>query len=403
MRNKKQSTLTLPAVEGGWQRWECIPDGAAVLLDEKHEDLPESTCVGLPSHCVVTIPLRLPVASAEVYRDAALLELETLGLLDGDGTTSQFDILVVEEAAEHAYVAVHCLMAGELDIPEAAAHARFDVACRHWEVDKDQDVIGVCREHGQWVLLFFMRGELILSELCGASHEGLGVNLDLMIDQLSMRGFDFHPSIVQVLGVGCPSEAVDSIGKNFAMEVLMDQAMSPKVPEEMLHIEPLEATAIKAKEHRQKRLKSIGVSVAAVYLMGGLLIGVLMLMQHVDLKNKQAELERYLPGWQENEAHFELWSELDDLVTPEWPLALYAATVSSLDGLKGIEFDEVMARPRFIEIRGSAARASDLNVFKQKLRVEPMFEEYDWLLGQPKKSSKTQRWEFKFRAQAKQL
>ena len=403
MRNNKQYRVAIPAEEKGWQLWTGDMGSPVRLADELLMDIPEADQVYLPIADMVTIPLRLPLGDFDEYRDAALLELEGLGLINSDEEIRHYDVVELSVKEDAAFLAVHCLLGEGTQVGELADGARFDFSARHLGVSRDEEVCVLLREHGMWWMVFYRAGEPILTELLGDQLGDLKSCYALMVAQLSLRGFDFDATLGLVYGDSVDNLALVEYASALGFSFEKKAFEIPQAPQQLLVLEPSSATVIKGSRARRKRMKLIGMAVVAAYVFVGIAIVATLVVQRLSVDKKQAELELYLPDWQENEAHFQLWNELDDLVTSEWPMALYSATVSCLKNVSGVQFEEVTARPRFIEIRGSAARASDLNIFKQKLRAEPMFDEYDWLLGQPKKSAKTQRWEFKFRAELKEL
>ncbi|MFC5050019.1 hypothetical protein ACFPK9_05285 [Rubritalea spongiae] len=400
--SKLEKTVILPSEEDGWEVWKLRDSVAthdrflegAVCKADKQQD----SCVAFSITRVATLPVLVPSTDPEIYRGAAELELENAGLLVDVENYQGWDCILVEKREEESFISAVYLLEDELNEANDLRQHTFDYSARYYRPSVEGDCIALWRERHRWCMTCYRNGIPFLTEPLGEELVDLTLSLHLTISQLSLKGIQFKPAEVFLWSVCEQAENVAAQVMAAGLVLTEEDRPAPSVPAGEVNLEPSVVSEWRKQVANRKRLKGIGIGVAAIYL---IILGVLwwklfeLDSQASDLKE---EVALHAPSWEMNSEHFKAWDELYPVVTDKWPLQIYKECVMAMPAGQTIRYTNVNVQNGFIELRGNALGNQYLNLYKPKLKNAEMFTDFEWDHPPAIRDPKTQLWRFTYKA-----
>lgn len=395
--------MILPSEGDGWEVWKLQ---AGVVTHERSIEGAIRRADGQPGDCVAfsvvrvaTLPVIVPSSDAELYRGAAQLELENAGLLEDVEEYQGWDCVLVEKSSEQSFVSAVYLLEEELNSENDLRQYVFDYSARFYQPSVDGDCIAIWRERNRWCLTCYRNKIPFFTEPLGEELTGVGLCIHLLLGQLSLKGVDFKPAEVFLWS---PSEGASELAAQVLQSgmVLTGQPRPvPSFPSKQVHLQPTVVTEWQKKVRAMKRLRLVGVGVAALYLIAAAVLFWRLFSLDAKAQDLKDEVATYAPSWQMNSEHFKAWDELYPLVTEKWPLRLYKECVMNIPNGQPIRYTSVNVQNGFIELRGNAVGNQYLNVYKPKLKNAEIFSDFEWEQPPAIRDPKTQLWKFTYKAQ----
>lgn len=400
--SKSEIALILPSEGDGWEVW------ATTKGQSKHVRSVESTlkknsgqvgdCVAFSICRVATLPMLLPSGDVNIYRGAAQLELENSGLLHDVENYKGWDCLPIEVRDGKALVTAIYLLEEELNAGNDLRHYSFDFSARFYLPDLAGDCVAMWRERNTWVMAFYRNNIPFFTEPLGNDLSQLAMTVNLLLNQLEVKGIFFHPEQARLWSV---SEDQESIAEHFhavGLKLIAEPRPIPAMPIGSIELQPSAASEWQKQVRSMMRLRVIAVVITMLFLVASALLWwkVAKLDQQIDML--KGEVAQYAPQWEKNTKHLEAWEELTPLVTDRWPLNLYKACVLDIPRGQPIRFNSINVQAGYIQINGSAVSVQACNQYKPMLRKSEEFDDLTWEMGQETLDQKTTRWNFQYDA-----
>lgn len=360
-------------------------------------------CVAFSVCRVATLPLLLPSSDVEIYTGAAQMELENAGLLHDVENYKGWDCLPVEIQADSALVTAVYLLEEELNAANDLRHYSFDFSARFYSPRLDGDCIALWRERNTWVMAFYRNNVPFLTEPLGGELSQLGMNVNLLLNQLEVKGILFHPEQVRLWSA---SDEEDTIAEHFrgvGLKLIAEPRPTPTMPIGTIQLQPTAASEWQKHVRSMLRLRVILGAIAALFLIAAAMLWWKVAKLDNQINDLNDEIALHSPEWERNTRHFEAWQELTPVVTDRWPLELYKACVMAIPRGQPIRFNSIDVQAGYIQISGSAVSVQVCNQFKPQLRKSEMFDDLTWQMGQETLDQKTTRWNFQYNAQQQEI
>ena len=400
--SKSDKSVILPSEGDGWEVWS--QSGGNVTHVKSLEgavaksDAQAGACVAFSVCRVATLPMIVPSDEKELYRGACQLELENAGLLVDVENYKGWGYVLVDKSDGQSFVSAVYLLEEELNENNDLRHYSFDYSARFYAPNVEGDCIVLWKERHTWCLAFYHNNVPFLTEPIGREIVDLATSINLLISQLAIKGITFQS---HVLLLWTATESVSSLEEELAsINVILKEEPRPvpSFPSSPIELQPTAVGEWKKRVNSMMRLRVILMAVAALYLIAAVVLWWKCYQQDQKIAKLIDEVAQFAPLWENNQEHFRDWSELEPIVTKNWPLRVYKECVMSIPPRQPIRFTNIDVQNGFVQIKGNATSPDALNRFKPKLKKSVVFEDYEWELGQPKQSPKTKRWGFEFNA-----
>ena len=395
--------MILPSEGDGWEVWS---QSAGNLTHVKSlegavakSDAQAGACVAFSVCRVATLPILVPSDEEELYRGACQLELENAGLLVDVENYQGWDCVPVEKSAGSSFVSAVYLLEEELNEKNDLRYYSFDYSARFYSPKESGDCIALWRERHTWCLAFYRNNIPFLIEPIGREIVDLAGSVNLLISQLSIKGISFQAH--ELLLWSSVEGSVESLESDLAtIDILLkdEPRPVPSFPSNSIDLQPAAVSEWEKRVNSMMRLRVVLMAVAALYVIAIAVLWWKSYQQDQKIVKLTDEVAQFAPLWEDNQEHFKHWTELDPVVTQNWPLQVYKECVMSIPGGQPIRFIDINVQSGFVQIKGNATNTDSLNRFKPKLRKSVVFEDYEWEFPVEKKSTKTGRWDFQYNA-----
>jgi len=398
--SKSDKSVILPSEGDGWEVWS--QSGGNITHVKSLEgavaksDAQPGACVAFSVCRVATLPMMVPSDEEELYRGACQLELENAGLLVDVENYRGWDCVLVEKSEGQSFVSAVYLLEEELNQENDLRHYSFDYSARFYTPNVNGDCIALWRERHTWCLAFYRNNTPFLIEPVGREIVDLASSIDLLISQLSIKGITFQPH--ELLLWSSVEESLESELATINILLKEEPRPIPSFPSSSIELQPTAVSEWGKRVRSMMRLRVILVAIAAMYVIAAGVLWWKSYQQDQKIAGLTDEVAQFAPLWEDNQEHFKDWTELDPVVTENWPLRVYKECVLSIPGGQPIRFVDINVQNGFVQIKGNAKNTDSLNRFKPKLIKSNVFEDYQWEFPEAKKSTKTGRWEFQYNA-----
>ena len=397
-KNAKEGTLVeRPGIEPeSWERW-LISVGKVPELVAS-DSLPPSLgghLIALPSSTLFSWPLWI----ADTGESLELVRLELAGRhLLKRGMEESLAILPILHRKERQLVlavARDTPFPMESLPPDWKGATRFELPARLLKGASENDLI-IWNEWGALHMAFYRDGKPVwfcgvrLGELSGVIYR---TSLRLLAEEV----LEYLPKNILLeglsegLAVECASELTRSFpsARMTSLPLSRSSAMSPPEPPlDDFDLPPTEASLERQRLKRRQRLLTLGVVGALLYLL--LLVwgaGDLFIRQTA-LKRLRQEIARVESPALQAQKESTRWRELRPVIDPStYALDLLAAVAAPTDGGKVRLTLFALDRGR-LRLSGEATDVTQAYSFIEKLKQNPLLQEYNWNAGQPQLAGK---------------
>ncbi|MGJ8657003.1 MAG: PilN domain-containing protein [Akkermansiaceae bacterium] len=395
--------ILLPAKELGWELWLLGQDGWTLEKSIPEMDdstvIPKETRIAFPVSAVATVPMVIPSADSDTQRGIAQLQMEQTGLVKSE--SSSWDLYQVD--AESSLSAGVSLVVDSIVPSKQIQEQTFDVAARFYKVG-DLDTLLCKREQGRWVTICYKNAQPFYSELTD-SAESILRQIKSLLTQFSVQGIEYDPQTL-IIEKDENSEWRDHREEQLKNElgiatVLVDSVSLATSEREDLKLIPGFVTESRTKETRNKKIKIAVLACLCLYAIGCLLI----YMQHKQTENEIQQVRNDVaalePQWIVYQHNLSQLSELDGLLTNQWPLATYEKVASLLPEHEKLQFEAVEVESGRVLIKGVSPNINLINELHPALMNEPYFSGYIWTVPVKAEDQKTKLWNFTMEATKK--
>ena len=392
--------MILPSEGDGWEVWEKSTNGLTHVKSLEgalaRSDAQVGACVAFSVCRVATLPILVPSDEEDLYRGACQLELENAGLLVDVDHYQGWDCVLVEKSPGSSFVSAVYLLEEELNQQNDLRHYIFDFSARFYSPKVEGDCIALWKERHTWCLAFYRNNRPFLIEPIGHEIVDLASSIELMVCQLSIKGIVFHPHEL-LLWSSLEHAPVAELAE---IDILLKEEPRPvpSFPSNPIDLQPSVVREWEMRVNSMRRLRFVLIALASLYLIAAAVLWWKSDQQDQKIVKLTDEVAQFAPLWEDNQEHFEMWTELDPVVTENWPLQIYKECVMSIPGGQPIRFIDINVQNGFVQIKGNARNTDSLNRFKPKLQKSVVFEDYEWEFPEAKKSQKTNRWDFQYNA-----
>lgn len=402
--------IITPAEESGWEVWQIQQGDVQKTRDVagalSKNDTSSGERLALPVEVIATTPIRVASSSEELYRGAAQLELEKAGLLS-EADESSWDCSLIIDKGPGSIVAGYALLEDMLGPDNEIQDVQLDSSPRCYPVSS-QDLIICWREQGKWVLACYSGGKPFYTELLGSDLvETLAPAVKQLEVQLMLSGVEFEPEKVVVWSIYASAineENLVQLSAETGLPVVHEAKPMPVMRDESLKIRTSSMIEWSEKQAAGSRARVWFLGVLLMYLIAAGFIFLKWREMNNRIEDQQRIIAANLDSYEGNTLHDKKWRELNNLVRPDWPLAVYQRCKQLLPaGTNGISFDMVELQSGQVVLRGSAPSIDPINKYVQQLKVDPMFEELEWAIRPHRRDAKTNRWQFDFEAVRKEV
>ena len=398
--SKLEKSVILPSEGDGWEVWEKGASGVTHVKSLEgavaKSDAQPGACVAFSGCRVATLPMLVPSDEEELYRGACQLELENAGLLVDVESYQGWDCVLIEKSDGQSFVSAVYLLEEELNEKNDLRHYSFDFSARFYSPKVDGDCIALWRERNTWCLAFYRNNKPFLIEPIGHEIVDLASSIDLLITQLSIKGITFQPHELLLWSPVEQSLVADLAAINILLKE--EPRPVPSFPSSSIDLQPSAVREWEKRVNSMMRIRVVLMAVAALYVIAAGVLWWKSYQQDQKIAKLTDEVAQFAPMWEDNQEHFNDWTELDPVVTENWPLRVYKECVMSIPGGQPIRFIDINVQAGFVQIKGNAKNTDSLNRFKPKLRKSLVFEDYEWEFPEARKSTKTNRWDFQYSA-----
>ncbi len=395
--------MILPAEGDGWEVWSQSSGNVTHVKSLEgaiaKSDAQPGACVAFSVCRVATLPMTVPSDDPELYRGACQLELENAGLLVDVENYQGWDCVLVEKTDGQSFVSAVYLLEEELNEKNDLRYYSFDFSARFYSPKESGDCIALWRERHTWCLAFYRNNVPFLVEPIGREIVDLAGSIHLLRSQLAIKGITFQPH--ELLLWSSIEESAGSLVTDLAgIDILLKQEPRPvpSFPSSSIELQPTAVGEWEKRVHSMMRLRVVLMAVAALYVIGAGVLWWKSYQQDQKIDQLTDEVAQFAPLWENNQEHFSDLTELDPVVTENWPLRVYKECVMSIPGGQPIRFIDINVQNGFVQIKGNAKNTDSLNRFKLKLKKSVVFEDYEWEFPEAKNSQKTKRWDFQYNA-----
>ncbi|PQJ27348.1 PilN domain-containing protein [Rubritalea profundi] len=400
--SKSDKSVILPSEGDGWEVWS--QSGGNVTHVKSLEgavaksDAQPGACVAFSVCRVATLPIMVPSDEEELYRGACQLELENAGLLVDVENYQGWDCVLVNKSEGQSFVSAVYLLEEELNKENDLRHYSFDYSARFYTPKFSGDCIALWKERHTWCLAFYHNNVAFLIEPVGHEIVDLATSIHLLISQLALKGITFEPHELLLWSATDLTATLEAELVTINILLKEEPRPVPSFPPSSIKLKPTAVSEWEKRVNSMMRLRVVLMGVAALYVIAAGVLWWKSYQQDQKIAGLTDEVAQFAPLWEDNQEHFKHWTELDPVVTENWPLKVYRECVMSIPSGQPIRFTDINVQNGFVQIKGNAKDTNSLNRFKPKLRKSVVFEDYEWEFPVEKKSTKTGRWDFQYNA-----
>lgn len=400
--SKSDKSVILPSEGDGWEVWSQSSGNLTHVKSLEgavaKSDAEPGACVAFSVCRVATLPIMVPSDEEELYRGACQLELENAGLLEDVENYKGWDCVLVKKSEGQTFVSAVCLLEEELNKENDLRHYSFDYSARFYTPNFSGDCIALWKERHTWCLAFYHNNVPCLIEPVGHEIVDLATSIHLLISQMAIKGITFEPHELLLWSTIEETATIEAELATINILLKEEPRPVPSFPSSSIKLKPTAVSEWEKKVHSRMRLRGILIAVAALYVIAAAVLWWRSDQQDQKIAGLKDEVAQYAPFWEESQEHSQSWTELEPVVSTNWPLLVYKECVMSIPSGQPIRFININVQNGFVDIKGNATGTNSLNRFKSKLTKSLVFEDYEWALPQAKESQKTRRWEFQFNA-----
>lgn len=384
--SKKDEVRLLFPGETSWERWGLQPRGASVLksagaLAELSARLEARSCLAIPLHQTVIVPIWLSTTDSSLMRDMVLLQLERRGFT-GDRAEIPFEYQVIRQEGDRTLLAVYLLPE---TFPDELCFSQihdYRPASDFWFLPLNQ--LLVWKELDSLILAFTSGEGLVYSQSSQSRslhpsfiHEAHCAILLLESEKVlpALRG-------ITVFGDFSKQE-MDALGSALNLPLQHLDRPQPVLPKNPRRLVPAPVRLAQQQKKQKQRNRKFQAAAIGIYLalVCGILGQLAWLGRQKDILNQKLAAQR--PQVEDIQATFRRWQALEPAIFPEtYPVEmLYRCTrLLPEEGVRLITYEQDSTR---INFTGEAKNAPAAFQFAEALKKSPEVDAYVWEMPSP--------------------
>lgn len=386
---KEQDIARPNEMDSGWSLWS---GGSVIASEEDLADLVkrhQDVVVAVPVNYCSTFSHRLPTQDETVFEDMVFAQIEKRGLAESTGRSTPFDFHVAEKKDGHSLLSVDVLSAEFPDAWCVSGAVAYVPTARLLHSSVESDVI-LWREHGRWVLVSKVHGQLTGSIQLSASDEldgALAQEVNLLSLSLQADGSVGENPRLLVLGDYSGDDRQD-FENSLLLSVEFHPVSAPRLElDAARHIErllPLSVKDDKARKQRMRKRSAVVMAVCVLYVIVGAGLWVYSQRTKQNIENLKEQVEANRPKVRQIEDAAQRWQEL----SPAFDLKRFPLVqlneVTRVMPPSGVLIREYETKGSSVRIRGQARDAQIAFQFEEDLKSSEFLEGYQWNMPQPK-------------------
>lgn len=384
--SKKDEVRLLFPGETSWERWGLQPRGVSSLkgtgsLAELSTRSEVRSCLAIPLHQTVIVPIWLSTTDASLMRDMVLLQLERRGFT-GERAEITFEYQILRQESDRTLLAVYLLpetFPGELCF---AKISDYRPATDFWTLPLNQ--LLVWKELDSLVLAFTSGEGVVYAQSSQTNtlhpsfiHEAHCASLLLESENVlpALRGITVFGDFTQ--------EETENLGTALHLPLQHLERPQPILPKNPRRLIPTPVRLAQQQRKQSQRNRKFQAAAVGFYL----ILVCAILGQLAWLSRQKSTLNQKLAGQRaevENiQSTFRRWQALEPVVLPEmYPIEmLYRCTrLLPEEGVRLLTYEQDGAR---INFTGEAKSAPAAFQFAEALKKSPEVDAYSWEMPAP--------------------
>lgn len=381
MKQPTTDAVLRPGAEG-WELWKFPPRGEPTLeeaFSEKSVDSFAHLLLAVPSRSVLAMPLW--IASQGEARELAELELTSRHLLRKDAEV--YAVPILEREGRSLVLAL-----AATDDETAAEYLRkaksFEIPARLLNA-AGADVL-VWKEQGALCFAIYREDQCVFFAATGDANPGATFSGAIARTSMRLRSegvITRMPAKLRLLGDFLETDA-SALGHALRLDFEVEKKLpSPALPPVLSDAAPPTARASLISRSRMKRLMSFATVGVAIYAVVLFLVAIDLAWQRYNLHRLNAELETIASSAGKAQELVTEWKKFRFSIDPQtFAIDQLAAVATEIPGeqvrLTQYNFDNGR-----LSIAGEATDVSQAYEFFERVKKNPLLQDYDWTSRQP--------------------
>ncbi len=199
--SKNPTQLFLPAAKSGWECWNLVPSGDAILIESlpNLSDVSKSNkiYIGIPAKDVTTLPLKILSNDESLFPGAVQIANEGIVPFAEDLDAIQGNAYLGNGSEKDgSLVTALSLRHENWDKYPNLISAVFEPSASFYSVDLIADVVSCWQEHECWVMAFYKKSSLFHIEILYDLLDDVRTCVFLAKSQLAAKGIPFDPQTI---------------------------------------------------------------------------------------------------------------------------------------------------------------------------------------------------------------
>jgi hypothetical protein len=387
---KGQSAILLPGATTAepWESWvfgakEGEPELVQTCASPLENRLRKNCILALPVAQVFCLPLWLNETDPKQFAALIPLQIEMRGLQPRNGEAPVYDFTVVAQEAERTLVVVGLLPQSLPADLHAELYEQFDLSVRCLPLPPN--ALTLWSEHDRLNLALTRGSSLVYYQGLTDNAITTRVVQDLAAVMVTLNMQDIVPSVQRaVVWKQTSDEEQTALKSALKVPVHVEERPDPVLPSAPWKLTPSVVTEARRARENQRWLRRGLLIVLLLYLIfvGWLITNyVLTSLRVAELHKWQADNASQLALVEDGRA---AWKELEPVVDEDsYPLQLLRHTQDSIpaDQLHLTLFE---TNGQHILIKGEAKNVAGAFQFLSKLKADPFFSKYTFVMGNPR-------------------